>query len=411
MPGSSGTFFSYPLAPIVQSRFVPPVAKYTLPPDLLVKAIHFAQARHALYFAGFAFSLLVLWAMLRLRLGARLDRLRAPVYFAAVLAIFGLAGIPIDIAHHAVSLYFDISIQPWLPWLWDWTKEQVVFAAIGAALLWPFYGLMRRSPRRWWLWAWLASLPLLVAGVFAGPLVFEPLFNKFTPLSQTRPELVGKIEALLHRAGVTIPPDRLFEMSASEKTNSLNAYVSGFGSSRRMVLYDTIIRKEDGGPLMTTIGHELGHYVLNHIPQGLAFTAVLLFFGYFLAYKAATSVVSKWGAVLGMSSVADRASLPLLLFVALLLSFFSDPIANAFSRRVEHQADIYSLEVCQGVVPNASQEAGRAFQIEGETDLDEPDPNPFIVWWLYSHPPTPDRLRFALTYSPRNSAGPPRPVP
>ena len=387
------------------------VEKYTLPPDLLVKAIHYAHARHALYFAGFAFSLLVLLAMMRMRLGARLARLRPPAYFAATLAIVAAAGIPIDLTSHALSLHFGISIEPWLYWLWDWTKEQIVFILIGVLLAWPFYAVLRRSPRRWWLWAWLASLPLLVAGAFADPLVFEPLFNTFTPLSKTHPELVGRIEELLGRAGVTIPPDRLFEMSAGEKTNALNAYVSGFGSSRRMVLYDTIIRKEDGGPLMTTIGHELGHYALNHIPQGLAFTAALLFIGYFLAYKAAVVVVRKWGATLGISSVADRASLPLLLFIVLVLSFLSEPIANVFSRRVEHEADVYSLEVTHGVIPGASEAAARAFQIEGETDLDEPDPNRFIVWWLYSHPPTSERLKFALTYDPWSAGERPRFVP
>jgi Zn-dependent protease with chaperone function len=376
------------------------VQKYTLPSDILVKAIHFAHARHVLYFAGFAFSLLVLIAIIRLRLGAKLARLRSPAYFIAVLAIVAIASIPIDIAYHAVSLDFGISIQSWPSWLWDWTKGQIVFTAIGVSLLWPFYVLLKRSPRRWWLWAWLASLPLLVAGAFADPLVFEPLFNRFTPLSKAHPELAGSIEQLLHRAGVAIPQDRLFEMSASEKTNSLNAYVSGFGSSRRLVLYDTIIRKEEGAPLMTTVGHELGHYVLNHIPEGLTFTAVLLFIGFFLADKAAAAIVRKWGPALAIASIASRESLPLLLLIALLLSFISEPIANAFSRRVEHQADVYSLELTHGVVPDASQAAARAFQIEGETDLDEPDPNRFIVWWLYSHPPTSDRLEFALTYDP-----------
>jgi Zn-dependent protease with chaperone function len=384
------------------------VEKYTLPPDLLVKAIHYAHARHALYFAGFLFSLLVLCAMLKTHLGSRLARLRSPAYFAVIFAIVAAASIPVDAAYHALSLHFGISIQPWLFWLWDWTKEQIVFVVIGVLVAWPFYALIRRSPRRWWLWAWLGSLPLLVAGAFAGPLIFEPLFDTFTPLSKNHPALVGKIEALLDRAGVKIPPARLFEMSASDKTNALNAYVSGFGSTRRMVLYDTIIRKEEGGPLMTTIGHELGHYVLNHIPQGLAYTAVLLFIGYFLIYKAANAATRKCGAGLGILSVADRASLPLILLSVLILSFLSDPIANAFSRRVEHEADVYSLELTHGIVPDASQAAARAFQIEGETDLDEPDPNRFIVFWLYSHPPTSDRLRFSLTYDPWSAGRRPR---
>jgi len=376
------------------------VQNYTLPPDTLAKAIHFAHARHALYFAGFIFSALVLLAVIRLQAGSKLGRLRSLPYFASVLAIVTVANIPVDIAGHAISLDFGISIQPWISWLWDWIKEQAVTLVIGVLLVWPFYALLRRSPRRWWFWAWLASLPLLLAGAFAGPLIFEPLFNSFVPLSQTRPELVGQIERLLQHAAVSIPPDHLFEMSASQKTNALNAYVSGFGPSRRMVLYDTIIRKEDEAALMTTIGHELGHYVLNHIAKGLGFAAAGLLLAFLLAYKVANAAVRRWGAMLDIPSVADRASLPLLLLIALLLSFVSDPIANAYSRFQEHQADVYSLEVTRGIVRDPSQAAARAFQIEGETDLDEPDPDPLIVFWLYSHPPTSDRLRFSLDYDP-----------
>jgi STE24 endopeptidase len=379
------------------------VQNYTLPPDTLVKAIHFAHARHLLYFAGFAFSVLVLLAIIRFRIAPKFRRLYPPAYFASILMIFAAANIPLDIAGHAISLHFGISIQPWLSWLWDWTKEQAVTVVIGALLAWPFYGLLRRSPRRWWLWAWVASLPLMVAGVFAGPLVFEPLFNNFSPLANTHPHLVSQIEQLLQRAGVAIPPDHIFEMSASQKTNSLNAYVSGFGPSRRMVLYDTIIRKEDGGPLMTTIGHELGHYVLNHISKGLVFAAVLLLLGFFLAYIAVAAFIRQWGETLGIASVADPTLLPVLLLAALLLGFLSEPIANAYSRKQEHEADVYSLEVTHGVIPDAPQAAARAFQIEGETDLDEPDPDPLIVFWLYSHPPTSERLRFALTYNPWQS--------
>jgi STE24 endopeptidase len=376
------------------------VQNYTLPPETLIKAIQFAHARHVLYFAGFAFSILVLLVIIRLRVAPKLRGLRQPVFFASILLIFVAANIPVDMAGHAISLHFGISIQPWLSWLWDWTKEQAVTVVIGALLAWPFYALLRRSPRRWWFWAWVGSLPLLVLGVVAGPLLFEHLFNDFTPLSKSHPDLVSQVERLLQRAGVSIPPDHIFEMSASQKTNALNAYVSGFGPSRRVVLYDTIIRKEDGGPLMTTVGHELGHYVLNHIGRGLVFTSVLLLLGFYLVYIALGASIRKWGDWLQINAASDPASLPLLLLIALLLGFLSEPIVNAYSRRQEHEADLYSLEVTHGVVPDASQAAARAFQIEGETDLDQPDPDPFIVFWLYSHPPTSERLRFALTYDP-----------
>jgi len=377
-----------------------PLEAYTLEPQTLARAINYASARHALYFASVPYSGLVLWSMLRLRIGPRLSRLHSAGFFAVMLLIVGVALVPIDTAAHAISRHFQISIQPWPSWLGDWIKQLLSTVVIGTLLAWPFYALVRRNPRRWWFQAWLASLPLLVIGAVIEPLVFDPLFNHFVPLSRSYPNLVIEIESLLKRARVQIPADRLLEMSASEKTNSLNAYVTGFGPSRRLVLYDTIIRKEDREPLLTTVGHELGHYVLNHIPKGLAFAGAMLLLGFWLAYLVAREWVSRWGEKLGIDRVGSRSSFPLLLLIIVLLNFFADPIANAYSRNQEHEADLYSLEVTHGIVPNAPQAAARAFQIEGETDLDVPNPSRFIVFWLYSHPPTADRLRFALSYNP-----------
>jgi Zn-dependent protease with chaperone function len=376
---------------------------YTLPPDKLIQAVNYAHARHLLYFAGFAFSALILLAIIRLRIGPRLRHIPAPAFYAMILLLIAVLNLPVDVAGHAISLHFGISIQHWLSWLWDWVKAQAIGTAIGVLLALGFYVVLRRSPRRWWIWAWLATLPVLVAGAFAGPLIFEPLFNKFAPLSTTHPELVAEIEKLLNRAGVVIPPDHIYEMSASEKTNALNAYVSGFGPSRRVVLYDTIIRKEanpDAGPLMTTVGHELGHYVLGHISKGLAFGAAGLLIGFLIASRTASTVVRQWGGRLEIQGLADRASLPVFLIIALVLGFAAEPIGNGYSRWQEHQADAYSIEVTHGVIPDPGQAAARAFQIEGETNLDEPDPDPFIVFWLYGHPPTSDRLRFSLEYDP-----------
>jgi len=210
---------------------------------------------------------------------------------------------------------------------------------------------------------------------------------------------VSPIEALLSRAGVFIPGDHLFEMEASAKTNSLNAYVSGFGSSKRVVLYDTIIRKEPQPELLTTFGHELGHYVLNHIPKGIAYASALLLLGFYLSYVLIRAFITTWGRYFDVARPSDPGSLPVFALILLILNFLGEPLGNAFSRAQEHQADVYSLEITTGIIPNPGQAAARAFQIEGETDLEPPNPNPFIVFWLYSHPPVRDRVSFALAFT------------
>ncbi len=306
--------------------------------------------------------------------------------------------LPGEACGHALSRHYGISIQGWPGWFADWLKGQAIALPLTVLIVWGFYGLVRRSPARWWLYAWMAAVPLIVFGAWVEPYLIEPLFNRFEPLAPEHPELVAPIEAILRRAGVAIPANHLFEMRASEKTNALNAYVSGFGSSKRVVLYDTIIRKEPPPSLLTTFGHELGHYVLGHIPKSIGFAALLLLIGLYLTYFLIRAFIAHWGPRWDVRSPYDPASLPVFALILLILNFVSDPIANAYSRRQEHQADVYSLYVTDGIVPDNGQAAARAFQIEGETDLEPPAPSPFIVFWLYSHPPVADRLRFALAY-------------
>lgn len=375
-----------------------PIQSYTLPPDKLALAVHFALARNTLYFSSVAFSFLVLAALIAWRVAPKMRTWKLPLAIAAIDAILIVFDLPAGIAAHAISLHYGISIQRWPGWFIDWLKGLAIAFPLTVLVVWGFYFLLRRSLRRWWLYSWMVCVPLIVFSTWIEPYVVEPLFNRFEPLAKEHPELVAPIEALLHRAGVTIPSNRLFEMKASAKTNALNAYVSGFGSSKRVVLYDTIIAKEPEPSLMTTFGHELGHYVLGHIPKGIAYAAALLLLGFYLSYLMIRWFIAKWGDRFDVRSPADTASLPVFAAILLVLTFFSDPIANAISRMQEHEADVYSLEVTAGIVPNNGQAAARAFQIEGETGLAPPHPNPFIVFWLYSHPPVADRLEYSLRH-------------
>ena len=393
---------------ILQLRSVPTPHDYTLAPDVLAKAVALAHARNVVYFGATLTTLLVLYAFVRLGIGTRLrdfaERhtrwlvLQLALFVPPFLLLLALAELPWVSYRHAVALRVGLSVEQWGPWFRDWTKGELVNIAIGVLIAWLFCAIVRRSPRRYWLWFWLVSLPLMVAAVYLAPLVLDPMFNRFEPLARTHPELVAPIEQVLHNARVEIPASRLFEMNASDKTNGLNAYTTGFGSSKRVVLWDTIIRKEPLPELMTTFGHELGHYALHHIAWGLLLQAAGLFVAMYAAYRFIGAILSRAGGHMNIRSPGDLAALPLFVLFALTVSFLSDPLTSAISRAFEHQADVYSLEVTRGVIPQPGEAAARAFQIEGQTDLEVPDPNPFIVWWLYDHPPTRDRLRFSLDW-------------
>ena len=129
--------------------------------------------------------------------------------------------------------------------------------------------MLRRSPRRWWFYFWLATIPSVVFFIFIAPVWIEPLFNKFEPLTDHHADLVAQIERVVQRAGMQIPPQRMFEMKASEKTTELNAYVTGFGATKRVVVWDTTMEHMTTPQTLFVFGHEMGHYVLRPHSQGI----------------------------------------------------------------------------------------------------------------------------------------------
>ncbi len=164
-------------------------------------------------------------------------------------------------------------MQSWASWFGDQGKSLALAVILGSLVMLLFHWIVRRWPRRYWLGIWVATLPLMVLGVFVSPLL-EPLFNKYEPLSKNHAALVAKLEEVAQRTGTNIPPDRMFLMKASEKTNGLNAYVSGLGATKRIVVWDTTAGRVPDDVVMYVFGHESGHYVLNHIPKMLTRFAV-----------------------------------------------------------------------------------------------------------------------------------------
>jgi len=201
------------------------VKTYSLPPDKYEKAIAYSRAQYRLHFAGTAYSLLLLLIILSLRIAPafrdraeRLSRRRfiqALIFVPLLLVTFDVLKLPIDAYQHHLSRQYDMSVQGWGSWFWDWTKGELIQFFIASVLAYILYGVIRRSPRRWWLYFGLISLPILVFLLFISPIVIDPLFNKFEPLENSHPVLVSEIEKVVTHAGLDIPRDRIFEMKAS----------------------------------------------------------------------------------------------------------------------------------------------------------------------------------------------------
>jgi Zn-dependent protease with chaperone function len=383
---------------------------YTLPPDKLAKAIEYAAARNRLHFIAVAYGILVLIALLVWRVAPRLRNiaesatrrrlLQAYIFAPLLLLTIDVLELPISLYGHHLSLKFEQSIQGWGSWFWDWTKGELLAFALAGVAIWVLYGAMRRSPRRWWLYFWLAAAPMVVFLTFIEPFVIEPLFFKFEPLAARQPALVEAIEKVTARGGLEIPRNRMFEMKASEKLKSLNAYVTGIGASKRVVVWDNTIQKMNTGQTLFVFGHEMGHYVLGHVWIGIGAALVGILIFLFVAFHAMRWTLARYGARWEIRGVSDWASMPVLLLALAVFGFLSEPVSSSFSRMLEHNADIYGLEVIHGIVPNSSEEAANAFQILGEVSLDDPNPSPFIEFWLYDHPSVGQRVRFVSEYDP-----------
>jgi len=384
--------------------------QYTLPHDRQVKAVAYSRAGYTLYFLSYFLGGLFLFLILRLGWAAKFrdiaenvsDKkwIQGLVFVPLLFVIIDTLDLPVQLYWHALSLHYQQSVQGWASWFWDWTKGEILDVALGIVVVQILFAVMRRSPRRWWLYFWFPAVMILLGLIVITPLVIDPLFNKFEPLSKEQPELVASIEKLTKRAGVPIPSDRIFLMLASRKTNAINAYVTGLGASKRVVIWDTTIQNTSNDESLFIVGHELGHYVLGHVWQGfLAGAAGLLLALYFL-FRGLHWALDRWGRDWNLYGQEDWASLAVLLLLLQVLLFVSSPVISGYSRMQEHAADVYGLEVIHGLVPNSEEVAAHAFQVLGEMDLSDPNPPPFITFWLYSHPPLAERLVFAHSYDP-----------
>ena len=393
------------------------ITEYRLPPDKLAKAEALYKTRTVLYLFGLVFGILVLWVLLKLRvapafrdLAERASKnsfIQTVVFVPLLMILIAVISLPIDVYEQHISRAYELSVQGWGSWAGDWLKAEGVSLVLSVLAVFTLFLIIRKSPQRWWFYFWLLTLPFLVLLIFVAPVILDPIFNKFEPLEKTQPQLVSAIEKVTHRGGLDIPRDRMFEMEASEKVTTYNAYVTGIGVTKRVVVWDNTSRDMTVPETLFVFGHEMGHYVLNHIYKGLAFFAGMMLLGFWLGRKMVVAMLARWGEAWHIRGIGDLAALPLLMLALSLLTLVAEPIGNAFSRHQEHQADIYGLEVTHGLFPNNSQVAASAFQKLGEKSFDYPTPNPLLVFWSYSHPSIAERIRFSLDYDPWHTpAGP-----
>jgi len=385
-------------------------AAYSLPPEKLKQAIDYSHIRVALDFAQSGWGILQLVLLLALGIaawmrnvavGASRNRWAQGFLFTFLfLLITTLLTLPLDVYGHHAAVEYGQSVQGWGSWFGDQAKSFGLAFVLGGLSVMLLFWVIRRSPRRWWFWFWIPAMAAVVFGVFVAPVLIDPLYNKFEPLEKTNPALVERLEQVVQRGGIDIPPSRMFLMKASAKVTGLNAYVTGFGPSKRVVVWDTSIKKATPDEILFIFGHEMGHYVLGHIRATIEFLGVLLLIEFYLGYRGLRWLVRRCGGRWGVESENDWAALVVLMLVFSVLSFVSEPVVNAYSRAHEHAADVYGQEAIHGIVADPQVTAQKSFQLLGETSLVDPNPNRFVEFWTFSHPSVASRAAFAAAYNP-----------
>jgi STE24 endopeptidase len=356
-------------------------------PSELDRARDYRHGQLGLFGAGLAIEAAVfVWLVARPP-----ARLRGPVGRPVLLAAatgatlsLGLTAVqlPISAISHRRSVDVGLSTQDWGPWLGDVAKSTgigAVFAGVGAGAA---VALMRRLPRTWWAPGSVVVVGFATAMLYLGPVVLDPIFNRFTalPAGRTREDVL----ALAREAGVDV--GQVFEVDASRRTTASNAYVSGLGRTKRVVLYDNLLKDFTRDEVRLVVAHELGHVHYRDVPRGLLFVLLVTPAGLFAAAELTRRLAPD-------EPAPGPAVLPALALSLAVVSFGVSVIANQLSRRIEARADSYSLRLTDAPEPFIGFEKGITVR-----NVADPDPPRWLVSLMATHPPTVDRIGIAKAF-------------
>lgn len=369
-----------------------------------------AKARSDAYFEGgywlvlwdFLYGVIVALVLLNLRwsaafrnLAERMSRfkpLQTVIYWAQYVVVTAVVAFPLTVYEGFFREHrYGLATQTFGPWLGDQLKGLLVGLVLGALAATVLFGVVRRLPRTWPLWGAIVAIVFFIFGILISPVYIAPLFNKYTRLND--PKITGPILSMARANGIGARD--VFEVDASKQSTRMSANVSGFANTMRITLNDNLLRRGSPEEIQAVMGHEMGHYVMNHIPKAILFVAVIIviFFAY-LRWGLAWSL-ARWGEKWQIRDVGDTAVLPLVALLASIFFFVLSPVSNTYIRVQEHEADMYGL--------NASRQPdGFAQAAIHLGEYRKMDPGKLEEWIFFDHPSGRNRIHDAMQWKSEN---------
>lgn len=315
------------------------------------------------------------------------------IYVLLLSAISKFLGIGLDFYSFRLEHRFNLSNQRLGAWVRDEIKGWVLGLIMGAVIAEIVYALIRISPEHWWIFAWLVFIALFVLFAQIAPVVLFPLFYKFAPLQNE--ELKSRLMKLGERAGTRIRG--VYEWKLSEKSKKANAALTGLGSTRRIIIADTLLQNCNDDEIEAIMAHELGHQVHSHILKSIVMEAIVTLAGFWAANFVLQYATREMQQATKFQHLADFANLPLLVLVSSVLSILLMPALNAYSRLTERQADLY----CWKSVPNVRPFITAMEKLTAQ-NLSERSPSRLVEILFHSHPPISKRIAAAEAWANTN---------
>ncbi|MCX5915584.1 MAG: M48 family metallopeptidase [Deltaproteobacteria bacterium] len=303
-------------------------------------------------------------------------------FFASLGVLTNLFQIPFDLYDtFVIENRYGFNTKTFRVWVMDLLKSLALSALLGGFLLWLLLSLISGSGKFWWVGAWMlvGAFELLLLWLY--PVILAPLFNKFEPLADT--ELVRRIAKLMERAG--LKARGIFQMDASKRSRHTNAYFTGLGKSKRIVLFDTLLQSHTADEIEAVLAHEIGHWKKKHILKQLLVMELLSLIAFYVVAQ-----LLNWPLLYRTFGFSEPVSYVGLLLIGALFSplgYFVQPLGSVFSRKFEREADDYAL----GLIPSG-EPLIQAFKRLAADNLANLTPHPLYAWFYYSHPPLVERI-------------------